>query len=284
MSRTIRHFTRSVPVDPNAKPAADWWNHLHTWETEPYHVRVHGTGIQRDLMNYPRGVGNEDFSFAHPVTAKRFADDYIAANPDAPATLKLSIYRNRYCVAKWIRHRGWFDLRGLLDSATDSEGRDSQTAVRIGQPSGVVATRTGVVSAAAEPVGVIQPKWRKSFVIRVARSSAVVEHVRTLHDRQCQLCGVRLMTANGPYAEGAHIRPLGGEHRGRDTPDNVLCLCPNCHVRFDTGALVIRDDLGIWDQVRRRVLGTLRCDPRHKLDPDALAYHRQFHALPTDPK
>ena len=67
--------------------------------------------------------------------------------------------------------------------------------------------------------------------------------VKTLHDHQCQVCGVRLEPPAGPYAEGAHVRPLGSPHEGPDTAGNILCLCPNHHVLLDLGAFSITDDL-----------------------------------------
>jgi putative restriction endonuclease len=57
------------------------------------------------------------------------------------------------------------------------------------------------------------------------------------------MCALRLDTPAGPYAEGAHIRPLGAPHRGPDTLDNLLCLCPNHHLLFDIGAITIADDM-----------------------------------------
>jgi putative restriction endonuclease len=33
--------------------------------------------------------------------------------------------------------------------------------------------------------------------------------VQVLHNHTCQICGVQLQTAVGPYAEAAHIRALG---------------------------------------------------------------------------
>ena len=51
----------------------------------------------------------------------------------------------------------------------------------------------------------------------------------------------------GRYAEGAHIRPLGYPHDGPDVLGNVLCLCPNDHVRFDYGAIWLDDRLYVVD-------------------------------------
>lgn len=57
------------------------------------------------------------------------------------------------------------------------------------------------------------------------------------------MCGVRLEGAAGPYAERAHIRPLGSPHDGPDDESNILCLCPNHHALFDLGGVAVADDL-----------------------------------------
>lgn len=64
--------------------------------------------------------------------------------------------------------------------------------------------------------------------------------------------------------EGAHVRALGTPHHGPDIPANMLCLCPNCHVQFDNGALLIHDDLSIV--VNNRPVGKAShpLEPRHQ--------------------
>jgi hypothetical protein len=47
-----------------------------------------------------------------------------------------------------------------------------------------------------------------------------------LYDFTCQICGTRLATPAGAYAEICHIKPLGRPHNGPDVPENILCLCP----------------------------------------------------------
>ncbi|WP_330334895.1 HNH endonuclease [Streptomyces sp. NBC_00536] len=49
------------------------------------------------------------------------------------------------------------------------------------------------------------------------------------------------------YSEAAHIRAR--EDNGPDIVENLLCLCPTCHVLFDAGARVLTDDLTIVDTV-----------------------------------
>jgi putative restriction endonuclease len=121
------------------------------------------------------------------------------------------------------------------------------------------------------PSGNQIPIRRLLATTRVVRSTAVGEWVKRLHDFACQICGTRLLTMAGVYAETCHIKPLGSPHNGPDVPENILCLCPNCHVRLDELALWINDDLSIEGRD-----GFLRADPRHSLSSDAIQYHRRM--------
>jgi predicted restriction endonuclease len=91
------------------------------------------------------------------------------------------------------------------------------------------------------------------------------------------MCGVRLLLPDGPYAEGAHIRPLGGPHDGHDVAGNLLCLCPNDHVLFDQGAITVKDDLTVINRLTSEPRGTLRTVTGHDIDPQHLAYHRSLY-------
>ena len=111
---------------------------------------------------------------------------------------------------------------------------------------------------------------------RVARSTGVSNAVKRLHRHTCQVCGEVIGTPGGPYAEGAHIIPLGFPHNGPDVEENVLCLCPNDHVRFDTGAIWLDDDLVIVDAATGRRTTSLRQVQGHSLRPDCVEYHRSM--------
>jgi putative restriction endonuclease len=80
-------------------------------------------------------------------------------------------------------------------------------------------------------------------------------------------------TPAGPYAEGAHIKPLGAPHRGPDTLDNLLCLCPNHHLLFDVGAITIADDMTLIG-----TFGKLRTIPKHAINVEYVRYHRAHYA------
>lgn len=129
----------------------------------------------------------------------------------------------------------------------------------------------------SEPEANYEPAPRReTTTLRIVRDTAVTRLVKTLHKHHCQVCGTQLRGAAGPYAEAAHIKPLGAPHHGPDTIANVLCLCPNHHVLFDLGSFGIADDgqlLGI--------AGKLSKHKKHLINPAFLAYHRQHFYEPA---
>lgn len=128
------------------------------------------------------------------------------------------------------------------------------------------------------PTGTMNPGQRTVTVQRRVRITAIAKEVKSLHKDTCQMCGKQLVVGDRTYSEGAHIKALGGPHDGPDVKDNILCLCPNCHVQFDLGAVVIQDDFKI---VRNGVVdGELRRRPDHKINLDYVIHHRQAHGKP----
>ena len=112
----------------------------------------------------------------------------------------------------------------------------------------------------------------KSYTTRIVRDTFVSEGVKELHDYVCQTCSTQILRLGGAYAEGAYIRPLGRPHNGPDSPENILCLCPNCHVLFDGWAFTIEDDgslLGALD-------GSLNELDTHMVNREYLRYHRRL--------
>jgi putative restriction endonuclease len=114
------------------------------------------------------------------------------------------------------------------------------------------------------------PTRRESVVSRVIRNTRVGREIKMLYDHRCQVCETQIMTPAGPYAECCHIRPLGTPHDGPDSPENVLCLCPNCHVAFDSFGFTISDDLTTSHRPARH----LTISPDHRLNIAHLQYHR----------
>lgn len=129
----------------------------------------------------------------------------------------------------------------------------------------------------APPDGEEAPGRVRSVVQRIVRNSEVTQWVKNAHDGVCQFCGVRLETAAGFYAEGAHIRALGAPHYGPDVTSNVLCLCPNDHVLFDKGALYL-DNGTVVRSSDGALLAPLRTVAAHEVDWAHAAYHREHFA------
>ncbi|MFJ4922142.1 YDG/SRA domain-containing protein [Streptomyces sp. NPDC088725] len=126
-----------------------------------------------------------------------------------------------------------------------------------------------------------RPPRKSATVVRVVRNTAVVQRVKRWHDYTCQICALAL--AVGPdregYAEGAHIQALGGKDGGPDVEGNVLCLCPNCHVRLDRGALYLTDDLYVVDRYAKDPADSavpLRTVVQHRIEARFARAHRRL--------
>jgi putative restriction endonuclease len=116
---------------------------------------------------------------------------------------------------------------------------------------------------------------RETNVLRIVRDTKKARRIKELYDYTCQMCGTRLEGLAGPYAEAAHIRPLGAPHDGPDAPDNILCLCPNHHVLFDKGGVGIGEDLSLVGGAE----GRLTVHPRHRINEEHLRYRREHYRI-----
>ena len=101
---------------------------------------------------------------------------------------------------------------------------------------------------------------RQTTLTRIVRDTAQARRIKNPHDYKCQVCGTRLLGSAGPYAETAHIRPLGTPHDEPDTADNILCLSPNHHVLFDYGGFTVNQDLSLTRE-EGTPTSTLSIDP-----------------------
>jgi 5-methylcytosine-specific restriction enzyme A len=66
------------------------------------------------------------------------------------------------------------------------------------------------------------------------RDNRTIAQIKILRDFKCQICSTTIKKKDGTfYIEAAHIEPK--HKKGRETPDNILLLCPNHHKEFDYG-------------------------------------------------
>jgi putative restriction endonuclease len=124
------------------------------------------------------------------------------------------------------------------------------------------------------PTGTTEPERRSTTTQRVVRQTAISNAVKRLHDYVCQFCSTRISIPTGGYAEAAHIKPLGRPHDGPDVSENVLCLCANCHVLFDRGAIGVAADGSLINTP-----GELRVVAGHQVGAIYLEYHLSQHDL-----
>ena len=80
----------------------------------------------------------------------------------------------------------------------------------------------------------------KYSISRLIRDTELSRRIKKYHNNQCQLCTTQLKIGdNSFYSEGHHIKPLGEPHNGSDTADNIIVLCPNCHVLCDNFKIIL---------------------------------------------
>jgi putative restriction endonuclease len=125
-----------------------------------------------------------------------------------------------------------------------------------------------------EPTGNQSPSRRETTVLRVVRDTRQAKKIKQLYDYRCQVCNIVLEGIAGPYAEAAHIKPLGSPHNGPDTFDNLLCLCPNHHVLFDNGGFVVNEDMNLVG-----IDGKITVHPRHKINTEYIQYHKEHYQV-----
>jgi len=118
------------------------------------------------------------------------------------------------------------------------------------------------------------PGRRAMQAQRIVRLTTVAQWVKDLHKHCCQICGLAMEVDAGLYSEGAHIQALGRPYNGPDVVENILCLCPNDHVRFDNGALYLTDDLKVINALKGTELGPLRMHARHSIGLSHVRKHR----------
>lgn len=128
------------------------------------------------------------------------------------------------------------------------------------------------------------PAYATTTVSRRIRDTALSREVKKIYEHHCQICDEAITGADGrTYSEGAHLKPLGRPHIGRDSLDNLLCLCPNHHAQLDLGGLVLFDDFSVARIADLRIFASLSFKKHHRLDVENARYQRQFWTREASP-
>ena len=106
------------------------------------------------------------------------------------------------------------------------------------------------------------------------RNTFLAAWMKRRYRETCQVCRERLELTNCTYyAEAHHIKPLGIPHNGPDVKGNILVVCPNHHVMFDRGALIIDPSSFVVSHVNDAIRPCrLLLQPWHRLNPRYLEY------------
>jgi putative restriction endonuclease len=131
----------------------------------------------------------------------------------------------------------------------------------------------------SETRGIYSVASRQEITVqRVVRNTGQAQRLKALDNYKCQVCKIRLEGLAGPYAEAAHIRPLGAPHDGPDTLDNMLCLCPNHHVLLDHGGIAIDENLWLIGEER-----SLLVHRQHPINEEHLRSRREHYRSLSKP-
>jgi len=107
----------------------------------------------------------------------------------------------------------------------------------------MLAVLTATLAGCANP-GVVKMSPDTYMISRTDKGgifgNASAMKADVIREATCQLCGLKLMLANGSsYSEAHHVQPLGRPHNGPDVASNIVVLCPNHHVMLDYGAMTL---------------------------------------------
>ncbi|MBU1866555.1 MAG: HNH endonuclease [Actinobacteria bacterium] len=281
----MRFGDRGVPVGTSFRTRQEVFDagvHLHTQAgiagTRPAAASIVISGGYTDDLDlgdeiFYTGYGGRDPNSGGQVADQELKSWNMALVRNRDLCIPVRVIRgadpgNPFAPETGYRYDGLYDVVGF----SPAEGRDGYRIfhyhlLRLASQAPAPWTRTVVAT--------VGPPGRTSRIVSsINRESALAEAVKEIHGYRCQISGTSIDTLSGPYAEAAHIRPLGRPHDGPDALGNLLCLCPNDHVRLDRGVLVITEEFEVVSVASGEILSALAIDDDHWIDPAMIDYHR----------
>ena len=133
--------------------------------------------------------------------------------------------------------------RSSLDSSAYSSGKNLFFSLH-GLGQGVWGLRSYVKQTPTAsdlmeqtlPDGNAIPEQVPQKAYRILRDTDLARKIKLLHKNTCQLCGTQVQLNDRSYSEAHHLKPLGQPHYGPDIPENIIVVCPTCHVILDYSA------------------------------------------------
>jgi putative restriction endonuclease len=214
------------------------------------------------------GHGSRDPKTGQQVTDQQFARGNAGLARNKTSGLPVRVIRGSQLDSPFAPEHGYrYDGLYSVEQFWEETGKSGHRVWRYRLTKANSSSQPPVKEGEAPPQ---PPARRQTKAMRIVRDTEKSRRIKELYDYTCQVCGVRLETPAGPYAEGAHIKPLGIPHNGPDEESNILCLCPNHHVLLDNDAITLADDFRVLG-----VPGEPKLQVRHNVGKHHLQYHRE---------
>lgn len=278
-SRVLHFAQRAAPVVlPVDSTSSTWRNALevaYAWafNTRPFLTYTKRAALQWDAVRAAQSEWGDALPELHAGFFVRVGD-HVSRIAGTLAATECTAIHSAHIQSAWALAR-----RAILDTshlaAMDRSAVD-QLVRELDNRLGSVPAPEGVPS-------VLPNESRQEHRRSTGRDthggapqadSSAVRKLKQWYQDRCQICDTVLVLPPPRHrsSEAAHIRAR--EDGGPDVVENLLCLCPNCHTRFDAGALVLTDDLMIFDVVTGDPERMITRHRWHFIDPQYVRHHR----------
>lgn len=120
------------------------------------------------------------------------------------------------------------------------------------------------------------PLTVQAVVYRKIRDTKLSKKLKELYNHRCQICGHKIFLGEKRYySEAHHLKPLGSPHNGPDIIDNLIVLCPNHHVEFDSLAIAINPETNLIEHLdsMNKYIGKDLFFNQHNIGKKYIQYH-----------
>ncbi len=278
-SRTLHFSRRPAPTTAHTHrskaPDSRWPRALST---------AYAWAFQhRPILGCSQAANEKIFAFRLAGQTKRealpnLARDFLVRDSDHLSRIAGTLAASEMTQIQGVHVDAAWSLvrRASLDTLELLQVPDSTARALIADMDAAISSVTEAdTPAIPHPTEVWEHKPGPRSPVRKTRDSSVVKRIKKWYD-SCQMCGetMFLPAPERVYTEAAHIQPLKGDNPGPDIIENLLCLCSNCHIRFDHGARIINDDFMVIDALTGQELRPLTIHPWHYISRTYLRYHR----------
>ena len=222
------------------------------------------------------GHGGRDLSSGKQVVDQELTRQNLALTINCQQGLPVRVIRGAFHKSKFSPEKGYrYDGLYRVENYWKEKGRNGYNIWRFRLVKISKSLKQSLIQPTISIIEEEQKEYKKAIrletiIQRIVRDTELSRTVKEMYNYECQVCRTAIQTNSGLYAESAHIKPLGAPHNGPDVIENIICLCPNHHVRFDFGGFSILDNFELIGEI-----GHLRVNPRHRIKMEFLRYHRE---------